>query len=170
MTDSPIFRTVASAPANFAALLQQGVEKAADFQKIALDLYAHQAADIIDSWKKVSFPVPGFSMIDIAGQGMQYFVQMQKNMLDLVVQQSVRGIDVIRTQAPAVGPERPDIDSMDTLIPDQESDAAVATKMVDKIVAELAEKPDQPVVHHAAMQQKAQKAHASKRSHAAKQP
>ncbi len=170
MTDSPVFRTVASAPASFAALLQQGVEKAADFQRIALDLYAHQTADIIDSWKKISFPVPGFSMIEIAGQGMHYFVQMQKNLLDLMVQQSIRGIDVIRTQAPAVEPEKPNIDAMDTLIPDQESEAAVATKMVDEIVAELAEKPNQPVVHHAAMQQKTQRAHANKRSLAAKEP
>ncbi len=160
MTDSPESRTVASV-VSFASLLQKGVERIADFQKIALDLYAHQTADLVDSCNRFSWTglsYPGNCLMDIAGQGLRHFVEMQKNLLNLIVEQSVKGIEVIRPMEAviphaAVMSDQPSDESMDRLIAEQEEQAAIATKVVDKIEAMVSQAPP-VVIPDAALQQK----------------
>src|SRR5512140_161508 len=97
MTDSPEARTVSSV--SFATLLQKGVERIAEFQRITLDLCAHQTTDLVDSWRRFAFPAasfPGGYLVDATGQGICHFIQMQKSILELMLQQSLRGIDLIR--------------------------------------------------------------------------
>jgi hypothetical protein len=176
MTDFPESRTTAlsvfSAPTSFAALLQKGVERVADFQKIALDFYAHQTVGVIDSWKKMALPETAFpvvSVVDAAEQGLADLVALQKSLLDLLVQQSARGFEALRPEIPCAALESPNKDSIDVLIADQpENESAVAARMVDQIVADL-QGAEKPVVQHVAVQQKEMRKAQVKKAGAAKQ-
>ena len=148
-----------NSPNSFAALVEQSLVKVVDFQKTTIDLYAREATGVIDAWKKMAFPGTTY-VADAAGRSIQELTALQKNMLDLFVRQSVKGIDMLRPAEPEAAAEPPGVDSADTLMTQQEKDAAV--EMVDGIVAELAEKPDQPVVQHAASQQKVRRAQAKR--------
>jgi len=145
MTDSPESRTVAlsalTAPTSFAALVQMGMARVVDFQKIALDFYAHQTAGVIDSWRKMALPgvsFPGMFVIDAAEKGIADVIAIQKSLLDLMVRQTEKGMAVLRPEIPAA----------------VEDEAAIAAEMVDQIVANLTVNADKPVVRHVAVQQK----------------
>jgi len=89
-------------PASLAHLYHEGVAKMIDFNKFALDLYAHHAVDILNSWKRiVSPPPPAVLMIDMATQGIQQFVGLQKKMLDIAVRQTDAAVAPVIEQSVA---------------------------------------------------------------------
>jgi hypothetical protein len=155
MTDSSEVRT--SAPAGvkasentenpeltaavaFTGLFRKGFERFAEFQKYVLDLYADQAADMISAWKRFvpAVPVSGETFLyDLARQGIGYFVEVQKGMVDLVVRQSMIGIGAmkeIRTSVSQVAEKgyEPMIDAMDVLISNQESIIGMASSTAER--------------------------------------
>lgn len=142
MTDSSEARfSPEQVPGSFTHLVQQGVARVADFHKFALDVYAHHAVDVLNSWKRIVSPpaIPGVLILDAASQSIEYFVHMQKNMLDILIRQGSGGIAGSPTAnpQPAVEVSRPveECDAADTLISEQE-DAQIAARVVDRI-AEL---------------------------------
>jgi hypothetical protein len=69
---------------DFTALFRQGMEKAAEFQKFAIDIYARQTTDALKVWKKtIPSSSPGTFFFDAAGQSIGTFFDMQKGFVDL---------------------------------------------------------------------------------------
>lgn len=167
MTESSESRTVQAASGipeqkhvTFTGLFQQGIERIADFNKFALDLYAHHTADVLNSWKRFfpAAPISGMFMLEAAGQGIESLVRMQKSMLDVLVKQSTAGIKVM--QPPATPAATVDLasesasDAADVLISQEQEqeDARIAARVVDRI-AELVQNSDAADQDDAAMQQ-----------------
>jgi hypothetical protein len=128
------------AAAAFTILFKKVFERAADFHKYVLDLYAGHTSDMISAWKRLlpSAPVPGEALFcDFARQGIGHFVEMQKGVVDLVVRQSMIGIGAMReirstvSQAAEKGYE-PMFDAMDVLISNQESIIGMASSTVER--------------------------------------
>ncbi len=73
--------------AEFTNLFMKGVERAAELQKKALEAAAQQTAEAIAASKKAIQPaVPG--MFDVVQQGFDRYVEAQKGVIDLAVQQA----------------------------------------------------------------------------------
>ena len=83
----------------FTGLFWQGFERIAEFQKCALDLCADQTSAVISAWEQF---VPAAPMLgktffyDVARQGIGYFVELQKGIVDLAVRQSMIGIGAMK--------------------------------------------------------------------------
>ena len=154
MTESSESRTIQAASGipeqkhvTFTGLFQQGIERIADFNKLALDLYAHHTADVLNSWRRFfpAAPVSGMFMLEAAGQGIESFVRMQKSMLDVLVKQSTAGIRAMQPPATSAAPVDTAADSAgdaaDVLISEEQEDARIAARVVDRI-AELVQNSD----------------------------
>ncbi|NLT66136.1 MAG: hypothetical protein GXX84_05985 [Acidobacteria bacterium] len=165
MTESSESRTIQAASGipeqkhvTFTGLFQQGIERIADFNKLALDLYAHHTADVLNSWKRFfpAAPVSGMFMLEAAGQGIESFVRMQKSMLDVLVKQSTAGIRAMQPPATSAAPVDTAADSAgdaaDVLISEEQEDARIAARVVDRI-AELVQNSDAADQEDAALQQ-----------------
>ncbi len=73
--------------AEFTNLFMKGVERAAELQKKALEAAAQQTAEAIAASKKAIQPaVPG--MFEVVQQGFDRYVEAQKGVIDLAVQQA----------------------------------------------------------------------------------
>jgi hypothetical protein len=68
-------------------LFQEGLNKAADFQKLALDICASQTTDLLRIWKRIPglSSSPGALLFDAADKGVGMFVEMQKDFWDLMI-------------------------------------------------------------------------------------
>lgn len=78
-------------------LLQRNVERLADLQKATLDVLNHQAADVAETMRKALKSTPGgtfTAFFDFAEKGMDGWITAQKNIVDLIVQQSA---DTVKT-------------------------------------------------------------------------
>jgi hypothetical protein len=78
-------------PALFAALTHKGLERMVQAQKTALDLFAVQNAEMLDTVKRAfRLPpsMPGMFMFDLAGQAVERYVETQKSIMDIIVEQS----------------------------------------------------------------------------------
>jgi hypothetical protein len=153
-----------TATVEFTDLFRKGFERFAEFHKYALDLYADQTADVISAWKKFvsAAPMPGEALFyDFARQGVGYFVELQKGMVDLAVRQSMIGIGAMReirtsvSQAAEKGYE-PMFDAMDVLISNQENIIGMASSTVERLgelVSDAAEYGIRRSADNAAVQQ-----------------
>ena len=71
-------------------LINKGLERAVEATKTAIDLAAAQNADVLAAIKKAAKPaqVPEF-VFDLAGQAVAGQVSLQKNLLDMILAQSL---------------------------------------------------------------------------------
>jgi hypothetical protein len=91
-----------SIPTAFADLFQKGMVKAADFQKLALDLYARQTADAIRAWKRM-LPAKswlGILFFDAADYSLNTIVEVQRGLVDLLSQKSLAGTRQFQAAVP----------------------------------------------------------------------
>lgn len=81
----------AADPALITALFHKGLERMAQAQKITLDLAAQQSAEVTGAIRhafRMPAGAPGMFVFDIAGQMVGRYVETQKSLLDLMVEQS----------------------------------------------------------------------------------
>lgn len=74
----------------FLPLYKKNVERVAELHKKALEIAADQTAEVMDAWKKVFHFVPntpGLFMFDLFGQTFDRFVETEKGMIDLAIEQ-----------------------------------------------------------------------------------
>ncbi len=76
--------------AAFTALFNNGLERVVEASKASLDAAREQNAEVLTSCKKVlkASSLPGLFVFDLAGQAFEGYVTLQKNLLDLAVEQS----------------------------------------------------------------------------------
>ena len=143
-------------------LFRKGFERVAELHKYALDLYSDQTADVISALKKFvpAVPMPGETWFyDIARQGVGFFVELQKGVVDLAVRQSMIGIGAmkeIRTSVSQSAGYEPMVDAMDVLISNQESIIGMASSTAERLgelVSDAADYGVQKGPDHAALQQ-----------------
>jgi len=91
-----------SLPAAFAALFYKGLESCADLQKSTLDMYIRHADDTVKAWKQAASLTPGTLMADVAVQSADRFLEIQKSVVDLMVRQSVAGVDAVKQRGVSV--------------------------------------------------------------------
>ncbi len=75
----------------FLPLYEKNVERLADLEKKSLEAAAEQNAEWVDAWKKtlgVTPETPGVFLLDLLGQTFERFVETQKGIIDLAVEQS----------------------------------------------------------------------------------
>jgi hypothetical protein len=75
----------------FLPLYKKNVERVAELQKKALEVAADQTAEVMNAWKKVFDTVPntpGLFMFDLFGQTFDRFVETEKGMINLAMEQS----------------------------------------------------------------------------------
>jgi hypothetical protein len=85
-----------NAIANFATLLQRGIERFVSLQKAALDAVGDQTADVSSTLRSFlkPFPAPaGTMLLDLTEQAVEGWINAQKNVLDLMVEQSAQAIE-----------------------------------------------------------------------------
>ena len=87
-----------SCPAACAALYEKGLERAVDAVKVALNLSLQQNADILAAIKKAlkGTNLPGLFVLDLAGQAAEGCVAVQKQLLDLGLEQSSAAIKALQ--------------------------------------------------------------------------
>jgi hypothetical protein len=88
----------------FTPLLINSVERVADLQKKTLDIAAEQTAEWMGAWKQLFsyFPVtPASFIFDVAGQAVQTAIETQKNVIDLVVEQTQSAATINKVRAEA---------------------------------------------------------------------
>jgi dsDNA-binding SOS-regulon protein len=74
-----------------ATLYTKSVERLADAQKTVLDMALQQNTEVIGAWKKIAKSVPDSpipSILDLAGGMFGQFVDLQKDAIDLALEQS----------------------------------------------------------------------------------
>ncbi len=89
----------------FLPMYTKSVERLAELQKKTLEITAQQNAEWLDTWKKMArfTPQPGLFMFDLAGQMFDRFVETQKGMLDMAVEQSQTAAGVAKDRGAALG-------------------------------------------------------------------
>ncbi len=88
-----------ASPEMFADMLHKGVLQIAQAQKSMLDTMSQYGRDGMKVWKqtmRVPDSMPGIYIFDLAEQTMQKIIEVQKTMLDVVVQQSSRTVDAAK--------------------------------------------------------------------------
>lgn len=76
---------------NFLPLYEKNIERLAELQKKALEVAADQTTELLDAWKKAFHFIPnapGLFMFDLVGQTFERFIETEKGMIDLAVEQS----------------------------------------------------------------------------------
>lgn len=82
-------------PADSVNLFMKGIERAAELQKKALEAAKQQTDDAITESKKAIQPsVAG--MFDVVQQGFERYVEAQKGVIDLVVQQTAAMVETTK--------------------------------------------------------------------------
>jgi hypothetical protein len=84
-------------PAACAALYQKGLERAVDVTKLSLSLALQQNAEILASIKKAlkGSNLPGLFLLDLAAQAAEGCVAVQKQLLELGLEQSNAAIQAV---------------------------------------------------------------------------
>jgi hypothetical protein len=84
-------------PADFVNLFMKVVEQAAELQKKALEAATKQTAEVITASKKTIQAMPSVpGMFDTVQQGFERYVEAQKNIIDLVVQQTAAMVETAK--------------------------------------------------------------------------
>jgi len=65
-----------------------GIERLAEVQKKAIDLALAHNAELVSTWKKQAWAVPGLLMVDLATTAFDRFAETQKGAIDLVLEQT----------------------------------------------------------------------------------
>ncbi len=83
---------------NYATLYTSGLKRAADASKTTLDMLAGQNSEFLSTWKQMfkGSALPGLSLFDLAGQAFESYVALQKNLLDLAVEQSTAVVEAVQ--------------------------------------------------------------------------
>lgn len=146
---------------SFESFVQEGLERAACLQKIALDLYARQASSLVSSWKNLFSPspfAPGTALLNLAEMSIVNIVELQRTTLDLIVQSNRKRVDEVRdanSGGPAIEAVNEAIeDEADAVLPDEDEESQIAVRVVDRI-AELVGQADAPLPADVATQQNA---------------
>jgi hypothetical protein len=80
----------------FAALTHRGVEKLAETQKLSVDMAAKHTTDAMGVCRmtfKMPAEMPGMFLLDLAEQTLERMAQAQKELIDLIVQQSAQAME-----------------------------------------------------------------------------
>jgi len=75
----------------FIPLYAKNVERVGALQKNALEAFAEQSSEWIDTWKKAFHAVPntpGLFLFDLLGQNFERYVEAEKGVIDLAVEQT----------------------------------------------------------------------------------
>lgn len=75
----------------FLPLYKKNVERVAELHKKALEVAADQTAEVMEAWKKMFDVVPntpGLFLFDLFGQTFDRFIETEKGMIDLAIEQS----------------------------------------------------------------------------------
>jgi len=75
----------------FIPLYEKNVERLAELEKKSLEAAAEQNAEWMDAWKRtlgLTAETPGLFLFDLLGQTFERFVDTQKGIIDLAVEQS----------------------------------------------------------------------------------
>jgi ABC-type uncharacterized transport system involved in gliding motility auxiliary subunit len=75
----------------FIPLYAKNFEQVAVLRKKALETFAEQSAELIDAWKKAFHAVPntpGLFLFDLMGQNFVRYVEAEKGVIDLAVEQT----------------------------------------------------------------------------------
>jgi hypothetical protein len=82
--------------AKFATLLHRGIERFAGLQKATLDVVGHQTADVSSTLRSSLKPFlssAGTMLFDLTEEGVDGWINAQKNILDLMVEQSAHAVE-----------------------------------------------------------------------------
>ena len=87
-----------SCSAACADLCEKGLERAVDATKVVLNLSLQQNADILAAIKKAlkGSNLPGLFVLDLAGQAAEGYVAVQKQLLDLALEQSSAALKALQ--------------------------------------------------------------------------
>jgi hypothetical protein len=83
---------------NYATVYTTGLKRAADASKTTLDMVAEQNSEFLSTWKQAfkGSTMPGLFLFDLAGQAFEGYVALQKNLLDLAVEQSTAVVKAVQ--------------------------------------------------------------------------
>ena len=84
----------AYSPVAYATLVNKGFERIVEASKSSLDLAAQQNADILAAIKKAlkDTPLANLPVFDLAGPAIEGCIAIQKNVLDMLIEQSTAAI------------------------------------------------------------------------------
>ena len=88
-----------NAIANFATLLHRGIARFAGLQKATLDVVSHQTTDVSSTLRSSLKPFPaevGTMWLDLTEQAVDGWINAQKHILDLMVEQSAQAIEATK--------------------------------------------------------------------------
>jgi hypothetical protein len=91
---------------SFLPMYTKSVERLAELQKKTLEITAQQNAEWMDAWKKAarSRPEnPGLFMFELAGQMFDRFLETQKGVIDMAVEQSHTAAGVAKDRGKSMG-------------------------------------------------------------------
>jgi hypothetical protein len=75
----------------FLPLYKKNVERVAELQKKALEVAADQTTEVMEAWRKIFGVVPntpGTFLFNLFGETLDNFVETEKGMIDLAIEQS----------------------------------------------------------------------------------
>jgi hypothetical protein len=100
-----------SCPAACATLYQKGLERAADATKLSLNLALQQNADILGAIKNAlkGSNLPGLFVLDLAAQAAEGCVAVQKQLIDLALEQSNAAIQALQNLGQNAGDVQGDV-------------------------------------------------------------
>jgi hypothetical protein len=85
--------------ADFATLLHRGIERLVGLQKATLDVVSHQTTDVSSTLKNSLEPLTppaGTMLLDVTEQAVDGWVDAQKHILDLIVEQSAQAVEAAK--------------------------------------------------------------------------
>lgn len=91
---------------NFLPMYTKGIERMAELQKKTLEIAAEQNAEWMGVWKKATCFMPqhpGTFMFEMAGQMFDRFVETQKGMIEMAVEQTHTAADVAKDRGKSMG-------------------------------------------------------------------
>jgi len=91
---------------SFLPMYTKSVERLAELQKKTLEMTAQQNAEWMDAWKKSARFMPenpGMFMFELAGQMFDRFVETQKGVIDMAVEQSHTAAGVAKDRGKSMG-------------------------------------------------------------------
>jgi len=91
---------------SFLPMYTKSVERLAELQKKTLEMTAEQNAEWMHAWKKAARFAPenpGMFMFELAGQMFDRFVETQKGMIEMAVEQTHNAADVAKDRGKSMG-------------------------------------------------------------------
>jgi hypothetical protein len=88
-----------SVPAMFATLYFRGLERMVQAHRMTLDMAVQQSTQAMDIWKRtlrIPSTAPGMFIFDLTTQAMNRYVETQKNVMDLMLEQGAAAMETTR--------------------------------------------------------------------------